>query len=100
MSKGSDMWRLSCAIFMQGKEKGPRKKSGSHIGASHSQQPLIKAERLVRYEVNAVMQLRWLIHWFVRKVYVILSAGAMGILCEDAVPNTMKPQSLIIKLFP
>ena len=51
----------------------------------------------MRYEVNAVMQLRWLIHWFVRKVYVILSAGAMRILCEDAVPNTMKPQSLIIK---
>ena len=29
--------------------------SGSHIDASHSRQPLVKGERLVRYEVNAVM---------------------------------------------
>ena len=28
----------------------------SHIDASHSRQPLVKGERLVRYEVNAVMQ--------------------------------------------
>ena len=34
---------------------GPRKNSGSHIDASHSRQPLVKGERLVRYEVNAVM---------------------------------------------
>ena len=33
----------------------PRKKSGSHIDASHSRQPLVKGERLVRNEVNAVM---------------------------------------------
>ena len=32
-----------------------RKNSGSHIDASHSRQPLVKGERLVRYEVNAVM---------------------------------------------
>ena len=31
------------------------KNSGSHIDASHSRQPLVKGERLVRYEVNAVM---------------------------------------------
>ena len=35
--------------------QGPRKNSGSHIDASHSRQPLVKGERLVRYEVNAVM---------------------------------------------
>ena len=35
----------------------PRKNSGSHIDASHSRQPLVKGERLVRYEVNAVMTL-------------------------------------------
>ena len=29
---------------------------GSHIDASHSRQPLVKGERLVRYEVNAVIQ--------------------------------------------
>ena len=39
-----------------GAEK-PRKNSGSHIDASLSRQPLVKGERLVRYEVNAVMTL-------------------------------------------
>ena len=34
---------------------GPRKNSGSHIDASLSRQPLVKGERLVRYEVNAVI---------------------------------------------
>ena len=33
----------------------PPKNFGSHIDASHSRQPLVKGERLVRYEVNAVM---------------------------------------------
>jgi len=33
----------------------PRKNSRNHIDASHSRQPLVKGERLVRYEVNAVM---------------------------------------------
>ena len=33
------------------------KNCGSHIDASHSRQPLVKGERLVRYEVNAVMHL-------------------------------------------
>ena len=33
----------------------PRKKSGSHIAASHSRQPLVTGERLVCNEVNAVM---------------------------------------------
>ena len=37
----------------------PRKNSGSHIDASHSRQPLVKGERLVRNEVNAVMSLDW-----------------------------------------
>ena len=32
-----------------------RKNCVSHIDASHSRQPLVKGERLVRYEVNAVM---------------------------------------------
>jgi hypothetical protein len=35
--------------------RSPRKNSGSHIDASLSRQPLVKGERLVRYEVNAVM---------------------------------------------
>ncbi len=37
--------------------QGPRKNLGSHIDASHSRQPLVKGERLVRYEVNAVMHI-------------------------------------------
>ena len=39
--------------------KEPLKNSGSHIDASHSRQPLVKGERLVRYEVNAVMLMRY-----------------------------------------
>ena len=39
-------------------DQSPRKNSGSHIDASHSRQPLVKGERLVRYEVNAVMLTR------------------------------------------
>lgn len=35
--------------------QGPPKNSESHIDASLSRQPLVKGERLVRYEVNAVM---------------------------------------------
>ena len=35
--------------------QGSLKNSNSHIDASHSRQPLVKGERLVRYEVNAVM---------------------------------------------
>ena len=35
----------------------PLTNSGSHIDASHSRQPLVKGERLVRYEVNAVIHL-------------------------------------------
>ena len=35
--------------------QGAHKNSESHIDASHSRQPLVKGERLVRYEVNAVM---------------------------------------------
>jgi hypothetical protein len=33
----------------------PRKNSMIHIDVSHSRQPLVKGERLVRYEVNTVM---------------------------------------------
>ena len=63
----SYMWlRLACGCvrfracsrvlcFIVG-ARGPPKNSGSHIDASHSRQPLVKGERLVRYEVNAVMR--------------------------------------------
>ena len=46
-----------CSMFVGAQR--PRKNSGSHIDASHSRQPLVKGERLVRYEVNAVMLPDW-----------------------------------------
>ena len=42
--------------------QGSRKNSNSHIDASHSRQPLVKGERLVRYEVNAVMPVHGMAH--------------------------------------
>ena len=47
---------LSPPIYASVGDQSPRKNSGSHIDASHSRQPLVKGERLVRYEVNAVIQ--------------------------------------------
>ena len=44
----------SHAILIVGTRRS-LKNSGSHIDASHSRQPLVKGERLVRYEVNAVI---------------------------------------------
>jgi len=41
-------------ICFVGTQRFP-KNCGSHIDASLSRQPLVKGERLVRYEVNAVM---------------------------------------------
>ena len=45
----------SVGITTEVGNQGSRKNSNSHIDASHSRQPLVKGERLVRYEVNAVM---------------------------------------------
>jgi hypothetical protein len=47
-------WGVTITSFVVGTLKS-LKNSGSHIDASHSRQPLVKGERLVRYEVNAVM---------------------------------------------
>ena len=44
---------FSCFLIV-GTRRFP-KNCGSHIDASLSRQPLVKGERLVRYEVNAVM---------------------------------------------
>ena len=55
---GGCVWFRACSRvlrFLVG-ARGPLKNSGSHIDASHSRQPLVKGERLVRYEVNAVMR--------------------------------------------
>ena len=56
---GGCVWLRACRRvlrFLVG-ARGPLKNSGSHIDASHSRQPLVKGERLVRYEVNAVMHI-------------------------------------------
>jgi hypothetical protein len=45
---------MSYSIILVGTQRS-LKNSGSHIDASHSRQPLVKGERLVRYEVNAVI---------------------------------------------
>ena len=45
---------LNYSILVVGDPKPPQN-SISHIDASLSRQPLVKGERLVRYEVNAVM---------------------------------------------
>ena len=42
------LYMLNCLHF-------PAKKSQIHIDVSHSRQPLVKGERLVRYAVNTVM---------------------------------------------
>ena len=48
----AESWQ--CVVRTLG-AKSPRKNLISHIDASLSRQPLVKGERLVRYEVNAVM---------------------------------------------
>ena len=47
-------WQLGDSKIDVGSQ-GSLKNLRSHIDASHSRQPLVKGERLVRYEVNAVM---------------------------------------------
>ena len=54
----SDIISASCIWYHTCKLLGAwdtLKNSGSHIDASLSRQPLVKGERLVRHEVNAVM---------------------------------------------
>ena len=51
------LMHASVGITTEVGNQGSRKNSNSHIDASHSRQPLVKGERLVRYEVNAVMLL-------------------------------------------
>ena len=62
--------------------QGSHKNSNSHIDASHSRQPLVKGERLVRYEVNAVMTFSGMthvsaLHWDGAKMLSNLSASTL-----------------------
>jgi len=47
--------RLAAHVSIASLDIAVRKNWESHIDASHSRQPLVKGERLVRYEVNAVI---------------------------------------------
>ena len=49
---------MAC-FFLRWLDIAVHKNWESHIDASHSRQPLVKGERLVRYEVNAVIAQIW-----------------------------------------
>ena len=66
----------------------------NHIAASHSRQPLVKGERLVRYEVNAVMP--WpcatgTIHNTLQKWRL----GALAHRCTNALPPSRSRLTLL-----
>ena len=50
-----DGFLLPCSCDIRRLDIAVRKNWESHIDASHSRQPVVKGERLVRYEVNAVI---------------------------------------------
>ena len=79
--------------------QSPRKKIGSHIDASHSRQPLVKGERLVRYEVNAVMLLERVTSFFQKEIITSLSVAAVRHSVENPGPGTVGPQLLLATLF-
>ena len=108
-------WRvLSAFLFLcfclVGARKLP-KNWWSHIDASLSRQPLVKGERLVRYEVNAVM-LRTVVDWGLRLLLsskhdccascvidgIILDAGAMCPFCWAEARLKIARMTLTIKL--
>ena len=78
--------RPFAAVWVVGAQ-GLRKNSRSHIDASHSRQPLVKGERLVRYEVNAVMLMgaeRGAGGWQEAVACMALGAGAGGARSQQA----------------
>ena len=62
-------------------DQSPLKNLGSHIDASHSRQPLVKGERLVRYEVNAVMVSVWAGTSFGARLCAQVLIGAAHTVC-------------------
>ena len=68
-----DKWVAYCTLFATSVGTEAPQKFRTHIDASHSRQPLVKGERLVRHEVNAVMISR-----FFRPVYFFPTAGCVG----------------------
>ena len=67
----------------------PLKNCESHIDASHSRQPLVKGERLVRYEVNAVMLtcevfvLSFVTQWRLRLFGTVAFPNSLGSVLES-----------------
>ena len=83
----------------------PRKNWGIHIAAFLSRQPLVKGERLVRYEVNAVMQFEVSRQKYNNAKYVcpVLGPSQMNIqlcrmLCTIRVQKKQKPDETKRKL--
>jgi len=72
----------------------PRKNLKIHIDVSHSRQPLVKGERLVRYEVNTVM-LRMIIAIYI-DVFPNRHWCVPGVAAKMKVPRN--PNLLKIKL--
>ena len=69
----------------------PRKNYESHIDASLSRQPLVKGERLVRYEVNAVMAVQR------------LSSPRLGRMrnnCHMSLAGRLRPPTCYMGIFP
>ena len=77
--------------------QSPRIFFGSHVDASHSRQPLVKGERLVRYEVNAVILLKWVTSFFQKEIDISLSPKTMRDYVEDLKPGTVGSQLLLAK---
>jgi hypothetical protein len=66
-----------------------RKNSGSHIDASLSRQPLVKGERFVRYEVNAVMlKLTQDVAAYSDSVRRFMFVPVLGIICRQRTQAT------------
>ena len=64
--------------------EGSTKNCVSHIDVSHSRQPLVKGERLVRYEVNTVIHVKHTRVSFGAKVAWNKSAGTTLLVARDS----------------
>ena len=56
----------------------PHKNWRIHIDVSHSRQPLVKGERLVRYEVNTVMHRSWARHWIIVETFFVFATNGQA----------------------
>ena len=68
---------LATTCFFQLGHKS-RKNWEIHIDVSHSRQPLVKGERLVRYEVNTVMHRPWARHWIIVETFFVFATNGQA----------------------